>query len=146
MYKIQHITETQISLKRKTNVGDSSHSWRQIWFETLKQSLVEKYPVWLLVCSSVWSQQLHLVYFIVGDINKSSKNFFYRNYSIMLLNTVSSVEMCWLLLPTTKHKNSTAYVDNQINTNILYTIKYKMAKVQHELKSSSWQGRNAEKS
>lgn len=55
----------------------------------------------------------------------------------MLLNTVSSVEMCWLLLPTTKHKNSTAYVDNQINTNILYTIKYKMAKVQHELKSSS---------
>lgn len=34
----------------------------------------------------------------------------------------------WPWLSTSKHRNSTAYVDNQINTNILYTIKYKRAK------------------
>lgn len=34
-------------------------------------------------------------------------------------------------------KNSTAYVDNQINTNVLYTIRYKKGKKAHESISGS---------
>lgn len=42
-------------------------------------------------------------------------------------------------------KNSTAYVDNQINTNVLYTIRYKKGKKAHESISGSWRGRMAER-
>lgn len=48
-------------------------------------------------------------------------------------------------LSTSKHKNSTAYVDNQIHTNILYTST-KGQKYNMNQNLASWRGRNAEKS
>ncbi len=65
------------------------------------------------------------------------QHFAVQESPVMIVSPTSVQKYCltvtyWPLLSTSKHTNGTASVDNQNNTNILYTIKYKRAEVQHE--------------